>query len=389
LIGTGTKVTQSGVTTWQISYTTSAVATSTHCIKESFYAVGLDSTGNALAEASDKITIYDDDTGSTTELISTLAQLQALDSATTSGMYYLLTNDIDASATADWNDGAGFDSIDSFAGTFDGNGHVISNLYVNGGDYCGLFGSTTSAATIENLGLVDVDITGSDMVGGLVGENYGVVTDCFTTGTVTGCELVGGLLGDNFGSSVVYCYSSATVDGQSVDGIALGGLIGVSFSGTISNCYATGDVVNAGWCVGGFIGACWGGSIINCYSTGSVTGTSWAVGGFIGESGYSSTVITNCYTTCTSVTGSDSSASDIGAFVGDTGATITNCYYVSGITVTNSADSTLVNYSGASSTTLAALESASHAVYTATTAWDFSGSDAVWEMLGGLPILVC
>ena len=77
--------------------------------------------------------------------------------------YYVLGNDIDATATSGWNDGAGFESIgteaSSFKGSFDGKGYKITNLYINrpGTDYVGLFGYVGSGGVIENVGLENVD----------------------------------------------------------------------------------------------------------------------------------------------------------------------------------------------------------------------------------------
>ena len=74
-----------------------------------------------------------------------------------------------------------------FAGTFDGNGHTISNLTISGGGYLGPFGQLASGAEVRNLGLVAVNIVGSgDYVGGLVADNGGTATQCYSTGAVSG-----------------------------------------------------------------------------------------------------------------------------------------------------------------------------------------------------------
>ena len=84
---------------------------------------------------------------------------------------YVLGADIDASATAGWNDGKGFAPVgyfgNYFTGTFDGLGHVIKKLTIknpvdsegNAQD-AGLFGSA-EGASIQNVGLTDVDISGT------------------------------------------------------------------------------------------------------------------------------------------------------------------------------------------------------------------------------------
>lgn len=180
--------------------------------------------------------------------------------------WYELGNDIDASETETWNGGKGFvpigDYDNKFTGHFDGKGHKITNLYINLRDvasYTGLFGCADTASEIKNIGLVDVDIAGNRDVGGLVGLNYGVITNCYATGGVSG--------------------------GDYGDISHTGGLVGSNYYGTISNCYATGSVIN--WWVGttgGFVGKNYsGGTITNSYSTGDVLGFWSTVGGFAGR----------------------------------------------------------------------------------------------------------
>ncbi|WP_158498615.1 filamentous hemagglutinin N-terminal domain-containing protein [Martelella endophytica] len=100
-------------------------------------------------------------------LVNTLDNLQAIN-ATTSSLAgtYALGTDIDASATAGWNGGAGFEPIGNgssqFTGTFDGEGHVITGLTINRSDtdYVGLFGSAGSGSILRNVGLVGGSVFG-------------------------------------------------------------------------------------------------------------------------------------------------------------------------------------------------------------------------------------
>ncbi|MCU0918472.1 MAG: hypothetical protein MUC88_28510, partial [Planctomycetes bacterium] len=83
-----------------------------------------------------------------------------------------------------------------FTGFFDGNGCTISHVTVSAKDYVGLFGQLMSAAKVKDLGLVDVNVTGSGgNVGGLVGSNGGTLSRCYSTGAVSGKSYVGGLAG--------------------------------------------------------------------------------------------------------------------------------------------------------------------------------------------------
>ncbi len=145
-----------------------------------------------------------------------------------------------------------------FTGAFDGNGHVISHMTITGDSYLGLFGLLESCAEVKDLGVVEVNITGSSRdVGGLVGANGvyyyevgGKVTSCYTTGVISGGGSVGGLVGENWGGTVTQCYSSAAVDGKSN---AVGGLVGDNFEGTVTQCYSTGAVSGNSY-VGGLVG---------------------------------------------------------------------------------------------------------------------------------------
>ena len=97
-----------------------------------------------------------------------------------------------------------------FRGVFDGNDHIISNLTIDtlgtNSYYLSLFGQIVgSGAEVKNLGVEDVNITGGDYsraLGGLSGSNwwYGIISNCYSTGSVTGeddSENLGGLCGWN------------------------------------------------------------------------------------------------------------------------------------------------------------------------------------------------
>ena len=136
-----------------------------------------------------------------------------------------------------------------FTGVFDGNGHIISNLTIDAGkSYIGLFGNTLNSV-ITNLGTEDVNVFGQSYVGGLVGRNnYGSISNCYSTGTVRGSQYVGGLVGENWGS-ISNCYSTGAVSGS----YFVGGLVGSNHRASISDCYATGTVSGSQY-VGGLVG---------------------------------------------------------------------------------------------------------------------------------------
>ena len=188
-----------------------------------------------------------------------------------------------------------------FAGTFDGNGHVISNLHVESGSHAGLFGWVASTGKIINLGLQRVTIHGVRAVGGLVVRNYGTISACYSTGSVSGSYDAGGLVGYNYGA-ISACYSTGSVTGDD----AVGGLVGANEDGSIVACYSTGSItgnhevgglvgendgsiavsystatVSGDWYVGGLVGEN-DDRILACYSTGTITGD-WYVGGLVGD----------------------------------------------------------------------------------------------------------
>ena len=213
-----------------------------------------------------------------------------------------------------------------YTGTFNGNGHTISGLYIDSStaNYQGLFGYVYRG-TVQDL-TVSGDINGYKYVGGVVGYNSsGTVTNCAFSGTVTGNNYVGGVVGQNSSSGTVKnCYNtdSATVTGS---GAGVGGVVGNN-EASVENCYNTGTVTGTGDFVGGVVGQNFGGTVENCYNTGSVKGpdsvSSSYVGGVVGDN--SSGSVKNCYNTgSVTVTGS---IGRVGGVVGFNSGPVKNCY---------------------------------------------------------------
>ena len=209
---------------------------------------------------------------------------------------------------------------EAYIGTFDGNGHTISGLYVDSdAQYVGLFGCVGTNGKIQNVGVVDsyISATGDKVcVGGVCGYNVGgTIENCYNTGTITATAQATGI------------YSS------------VGGVCGFSFW-NIFNCYNTGKVSVTGdraW-VGGVSGFN-GKDIKNCYNTGevSVTVDGGAVGGVCGDND-SGNRITNCYNTGkVSVTGGNAV---IGGVCGMNANTIKNCYFLTGTADKGTGDDT-------------------------------------------------
>ena len=169
----------------------------------------------------------------------------------------------------------------SFAAFFEGNDYTISNLMINRANtgYIGLFGRTSRATQIANVGLLDVTVTGDYFVGGLVGEsdNSSVITNSYASGVIAGDRNVGGLVGRNNGSSIANSYAAGVVRGINNQ---IGGLVGRHNGGSIINSYAI-NAVSGSSDVGGLVGQS-GGSITNSYAIGAITGTA-NVGGLVGQ----------------------------------------------------------------------------------------------------------
>ncbi len=229
--------------------------------------------------------------------------------------------------------GVEFESIPIFCGTFDGNGHTISGLTLNGeGSVQGLFRYLTKDAVVENLtvkaeinpggsrsevgtvagsneGLIrncDVyaEVSGDSRVGGVVGVNQvsGIVQECQVFGTVQGTHFVGGMAGQNSGvlrncvnranvnitaRQNTVSLSEITVDSMMNSEYAatttdIGGIAGIS-SGVIRNCTNQGNVgyKHMGYNVGGIAGT-QSGYIVDCENKGEIQGRK-EVGGIVGQ----------------------------------------------------------------------------------------------------------
>ncbi|MFP4664317.1 MAG: cadherin domain-containing protein [Bacteroidales bacterium] len=229
--------------------------------------------------------------------------------------HYLLMNDLDFSGSA-------YDSINSsegwlpigeyyenFSGQFDGQGHTISNLYINRPDltYVGLFGYTQDAE-ILNLNLLSCSITGGKNVGFIGYAKNTNIRNSSIYGQLKGIWTAGGIAGEMLNGSVRSCYSSGTV----IAGFTSGGLLGISdayYDQTlqIENCYSTCNVFirdtstsyhrNLG--TGGLIGTAQGTAIQNCYVAGGVSGQSYNYGiasaGFISETKENVSIVSSCF----------------------------------------------------------------------------------------------
>ena len=222
-----------------------------------------------------------------------------------------------------------------------------------------------------------VKIAGSGgYVGGLVGLNeYGAVTNCYSTGMVSGEDCVGGLVGSNeaawegTGGVVAQCYSTCAVTGA----YDVGGLVGFNgerwVGGTITRCYSTGRVAGNEY-VGGLVGYNWR-VVTQCYSTGAVTGSSY-VGGLVGGNGGS---VTECYSTGAVI----GTGENVGGLVGHNhNGAVTHCFW-------DTQTSGQATSDGGTSKTTAEMQTGSTFL---NGGWDFvgetaNGTEDIWWILEG------
>ena len=144
------------------------------------------------------------------------------------GAEVILENDISLS-------GSGFEPIPIFNGSFDGGGHSIFDLELSAAQSpCGLFLETGRDASIRNLTVTGAVLPHGDdsMVGGIVGLNRGLITNCAFQGQIAAVHEVGGIAGKNEATGVIsLCSSSGTVSGLG----STGGIVGCN-EGAIVGC---------------------------------------------------------------------------------------------------------------------------------------------------------
>ena len=203
-----------------------------------------------------------------------------------------------------------------YKGTFDGQGHTISGLYVNDSSksYVGLFALLGSSGKVQNVGIVNSYFKGDEYVGGLIGYSpSGKISNCYSAATVWGKDNVGGLVGYN-GHWMEGCYATGRVYGTGSSG-ANGGLVGLN-TGNIHSSYNTASITGNDY-VGGIAGANEG-QIVDCSNMGAVSGNSYPAGGI---AGWNARLLDTCYND-----GSVSGQSFVGGLAGKNVSSILNGY---------------------------------------------------------------
>ena len=337
--------------------------------------------------------------------IATAGQLKWFADEVNSGKPELnarLTADIDlsgvCSAAAPWTPIGDQANNQDYRGTFDGQNHKITGLYLeNKGSlanvssyYTALFGLCDGAA-IKNVSVYGEAKAITRYVAGIVGRACGISTkrtctieNCHNyvtlTGEPTNDQIYGhaGVVASAQDTVIRGCSNSADITGY--QGYT-GGIVAVTSYGTttIENCWNTGAILLRGWQhqfrgVGGIIGnASAAVNITNCYNAGAISfyyktqKIQQAAGGIVGlagESSHASTItLTNCYATGT-VSGQFDNEARMGALVGEVAdnekstLTATNCYYLDSAVQTSGASSTTVTVKGTAFTAAEGLSAA-------------------------------
>jgi filamentous hemagglutinin family protein len=287
---------------------------------------------------------------------------------------YALGGNIDASTTAGWNAGLGFDPIaGGFNGRFNGLGHTIDNLTINRptGSYLGLF-SFASGAEISNVGLVNASITGNAAVGALVGYLTGTtISNSYSTGSVIGGTAtshdLGGLAGINAGT-ISNSYSTASVTGGA-SSYEIGGLAGYN-NGTITYSNSAG-AITGGSDVGGLVGYN-ASTISNSHSNSNVSGSGSHIGGLVGYNTLGSTITASHATGA--VTADNLGQRYIGGLAGQNDGTIADSYSIAEVQAFSYAGG-LVGYNDGAI-------SGSYSTGIVTTVYQFAGGIAGYNDIG-------
>ncbi len=224
-----------------------------------------------------------------------------------------------------------------FAGTYEGNNYTISNIYINQStkDYQGLFGYANSA-NINNLEIENVNITGQNYVGNIVGlvSQSTLHNIHITSGVLNGKHLTGGIIGHGQDTQITQCSNKSNInttqDSNPEKNLgAYGGIAGRIASGKVEGCVNYGNITGDAY-VGGITGINWT-ETLNCYNTGTIKGVlnDTNIGGISGVQNGANNVgqkIVNCYNIGTVI----SEDTYKGGIVGFNDCVVTNCYYLEG-----------------------------------------------------------
>ena len=167
-----------------------------------------------------------------------------------------------------------------YCGTFDGNGKIIRNLYINATSFnTGFFGHVNNGS-IKNITFDNAKVNSTgDNIGILVGdagycmiENIKTLASCSVKGNI----YVGGIAGSAKGN-ISNCENHVVVKGTGSEG----GIVGYYSDNSITSCANYGEIISTGPAAGGMVGVLQTGTIQNSANYGNISGT-YNVGNLIG-----------------------------------------------------------------------------------------------------------
>ena len=284
-------------------------------------------------------------------LISTADELRLFASMVNSGQTSIngrLTADILLNNTEGWENWGSTAPANSwtpigsnanpFTGTFDGQGHTVSGIFVNSSNNCQGFFGATNGATIINLHTAQGYIRGNGSVGGIVGNaEGGSIEDC-----TNGCTIAstgnsnGGIVGYGMGVQITGCTNNGPlVAGQYQNG----GIAGTVEDSTIDRCVNNADITVADH-AGGIAAYNTNGTVSNCLNKGNVS-TSNAfytyTAGIVANNRGTGSVVKNCLNlgTISGQGGKGCRQNSIVCATDANGTRADNCYsiYISGVSV--------------------------------------------------------
>ena len=216
--------------------------------------------------------------------------------------FYKLTTDINLS---DWPESNGWSPIgDKFLGisaNLDGNGHTISGLcYDTEITSIGLFSKIAKDGAVKNLKIKlseSCALTDESIFGAIASVNNGTISNCEVTGlNVTDGLYVGGIIGENTGI-IECCHTEGVVKTKFNEATRAGGICGNMPDGIITNCYSDVSLYcgSSETYVGGIVGYT-DGTVNCCYATGTLEGDIiGGIAGFAGGSSGTDKELKNCF----------------------------------------------------------------------------------------------
>jgi len=220
-------------------------------------------------------------------LVGDIASLASAIASNPSGRY-ALANDYDASVDGQYERSP---VATELTGTFEGLGHMISNLSIESGGAAALF--FKASGTMRDVGLQNVDIVANNDAASLLAEDdAATIIGCYATGSVSGLvayyfATAGGLVAttSTAGGTIIRSHAKVSVRLEDATWGGAGGLVGVSSGLNITLSYASGHVsgYKTGY-AGGLVGVMNGGSISQSFATGRVRASKGGVaGGLVGH----------------------------------------------------------------------------------------------------------